>query len=203
MFNRFLNIPLILKDQRDTVSITWDQLYGYCGPTQVIATALAYRIFEQAFRELCPTETPRRDEIGVLTAFPGRGILECIELITRLPSLAAHRLEVNPHSGPQEAPIAYIGRFYFEVQIKDFRKSFRPVPGHFDDEFRHQVSSWQNRELNEKEYKDYMSYKWNKAQSILNYEEDFFITESIPSRSLAPKGKPQWYGLKDYADLHK
>ncbi|MDC7233958.1 MAG: hypothetical protein PQJ58_12065 [Spirochaetales bacterium] len=203
MFNRFLNQPLILKDQRDPVAISWDQLYGYCGPTQVIATALAFRLFEQAFRELTPDAMPERDKISVLTAFPGRGILECIEMITRIPSLAAHRIDVKPDAGSREAPTAYIGRFYFEVQHGESRRSYRPVPGYFDDEFRNQVASWQNKEMSGIEYDNYMSYKWDKAQSILNHTGNLFISEAVPPRSLEPAGKARWFGLKEYADLHK
>jgi hypothetical protein len=202
MFNRFLNHQLILIDQRDTIRISWDQLFGYCGPSQVIATTLAFRLFEQAIREMSPHTAPKRDEMGILTAFPGRGILECIEMITRIPTLASHRLTVAPEAGPPEAPSAYIGRFYFEVQIGNERRSYIPIPDYFDDEFRTQVALFQNKKLNDAEYHSYMSYKWQKAQSIINYDGEFFKSEILPPLSLEPEGKAQWYGLQSYADLH-
>ena len=202
MFNRYLNRPLVLTDQRDPVSISWDQLYAYCGPTQVIATAVASRLFEQAIRELSPRTAPRRNEMALLTAFPGRGILECIEMVTRIPTLAPHRLTVDPQAGPAEAPTAYIGRFYFEVQIGKDRRSYLPAPGYFDDEFRSRVSSFQNRRLKDEEYASYMAFKWRKAQSIMNHEGDFFSSKAIPPTLLEPEGKAGWYGLQAYADIH-
>lgn len=203
MFNRYLNKPLVLQDQSNEVCITWDQLYGYCGPDQLIATSVSYRLFEQAFRELSPNTPPRREQISLLTAFPGRGLLECIEMITRLASLAPHRLILDTDAGPQHAPIAYIGRFYFEIQISDKRKSFCPIDGFFDDEFRHQVSSFQNKSLNKQEYQNYIAFKWNKVQSIMNHSDNIFVSQDIPAHPYTEDITPSWFGLEKYRKLHE
>lgn len=203
MFNRFLNQPLTLVDQRDPVSITWGQLYSYLGSSQVIASALTYRLFEQAIRELSPTRPPRRDEMSFLTAFPGRGVLEGVEHLTRIVTMAPERLILDPEAGPAAAAPAYIGRFYFEVQIGSLRRGFYPVDGFFDETFSNQVATWQDKDMSDEEHDSYMSYKWNKAQSILNHKANLFLSFEVPALPLGEYESPSWYGLTKYADLHK
>lgn len=200
MYNRYQDVPLRLRDQRDEVSVTWNAIYSYCGPSQVIATALFYRLAEQAFRELSPGQPPRREDMAFLTAFPGRGVLECLEIVTRLPTLAPDRVRLDLQAGPPEAPPAFAGRFYFELQVEDRRRSYVPVGDYLDDEFRSQVAEWQHATMDEKQYAAYMAFKWGKAQALMNHQGDLFSSASQPAIPLSEM-REGWFGLESYQRL--
>jgi len=192
---------LLIQDQKDELSINWNMLYAYCGPSQLIASALFYRLAEQAFKELSPLEVPKREDFAFLSAFPGRGILECIELTLRLPSLAPQRLHLDLEAGPEEAPKALQGRFYFEIQIADERRAYYPAAQYFDEEFLHQVKTWQHADLSQKEYDAYMKYKWAKAKALLEHPGKLFHSSSLKALDLEPL-KETWYGHPDYTNLY-
>lgn len=200
MFNRYQDVPLRLRDQGDEISVTWNALYSYCGPSQVIATALFYRLAEQAFRELSSEQPPRREALAFLTAFPGRGVLECLEIVTRLPTLAPDRVQLDLEAGPPEAPAAFAGRFYFEFQIGDRRRSYVPVGDYLDDEFRSQVAAWQHTVMNEEQYNSYMDFKWKKAQALMNHRGDLFLSAPQPALQLSDP-REGWFGIESYRRL--
>lgn len=191
--------PLNLRDGREAVSLNWDMLYAYCGPSQIIATALCYRLFEQAFRELSPAAAPAREDLSLLTAFPGRGVLECVELITRIPSLRSGRLELDTRTLRPGAAPSLEGCFYFEVQNASKRRSYTAAPEYFDKEFLHMVGMWQNREMNRQEYERYMAYKTAKGEALLKHKGDLFRSAEIPARKYEPAQEIcEWYGLSAY-----
>lgn len=192
---------LLVADQREVLAISREMLYAYCGSSQIIAVSLFHRLMEQAFRELSPGEVPRRDQISFLTAFPGRGILECIELVLRLPSLAPQRLVLDVDAGPSEAPAAFAGRFYFEVQIKDCRRGYYPPAAYLDATFRAQVAAWQDKPMNDGEYRSYMEYKTAKARSLASHEGDLFVSFPVAARDV-PSLAESWFGHPAYRKLY-
>jgi hypothetical protein len=124
---------LSVADQDGVLAIGRDDLVRYAGPSQIVASALVIRLFDRAFAELSPDRPPHRDEIAVLTAFPGDGILDCVEMLTR--ARTRGRLTVDPTAGPAWAPPAPGGRFWFEVAIGGRRRGYALKPGVFPDDF--------------------------------------------------------------------
>ncbi|MEF9943749.1 MAG: hypothetical protein RR758_06165, partial [Burkholderiaceae bacterium] len=119
-----------------------DDLLRYAGPSQLIASALVLRLLAQAFADLSPERPPLRSDIHVLTAFPGDGILDCVELVTR--ARTQGRLTINTEAGPPEASPALPGRFYFEVRIGSRARAYWPVAGIFTEEVRQRVLQFQD-----------------------------------------------------------
>lgn len=200
----FTDIPkpkIEFYDMGERLSVSWEELYKYCGPSQIIATALSYRLFEQAFRELDPGACPDRRSLSFLTAFPGRGVLECLEYITRIPSLAPENLVLDLEAGPVEAPPSKPGRFYFELQAGEQRRAYYPRKGFFDETFLNQVASWQDYTPGEEGYEAYRGYKREKARSILAEEEEFFVSSSLPPRRPEKATAPRFYGIDAYREL--
>jgi hypothetical protein len=141
---------LTVADQDGLLAIGRDDLVRYAGPSQIVASALVIRLFDRAFAELSPDRPPHRDAIEVLTAFPGDGILDCVEMLTR--ARTRGRLTVAPTAGPDWAQPAPGGKFWFEVAIDGRRRGYALKPGVFPDAFvaavvRHQEGAGTPAEL--------------------------------------------------------
>lgn len=134
-----------------------DDLLKYAGPSQLIASALVLRLLARAFADLSPDAPPRRDTIRVLTAFPGEGVIDSIELVTR--ARTQGRLTIATEAGPSEAPPALPGRFYFEIRIGARGRAYWPAPGYFTDEFRELVTRHQDGSGSPAELEAYLAYK--------------------------------------------
>lgn len=126
-----------VADHDGIVAIGRDDLVRYAGPGQVVASALCLRLFARAFAELSPERPPARDDIRVLTAFPGDGVLDGIEMITR--ARTRGRLVVDTAAGPPEAPPAIVGRFWFEVAVGPHARGYRLADGLFTPAFVDQI----------------------------------------------------------------
>lgn len=133
---------LTVRDQDGLVAIGRDDLVRYAGPGQIVATALCFRLFARAFADLSPAEPPYRDSIRVLVGFPGPGILDCIEMITR--ARTRDRLTIDTDAGPPEALPAIIGRFYFEIAVGTAVRGYRLAEGYFTEAFVEQIRRHQD-----------------------------------------------------------
>lgn len=166
-----------LLDDGMVVEFSWPQIFAYLGYRNIIASALTARLFRRAFADLSPTGPADRDELYLLTAFPGPGILEAVELLTRVPTRRPDRLVVDKSGGPAEAPLAPNGHFYFEVQVGRNRRGYWPPEAIFDDLFRDMVKRYQAGGGTEDEQLRYRAFKQSKAKEILGFpEEELFAS---------------------------
>ena len=154
------------------VEFGWPQVFAYLGYRNIIASALMARLFGRAFADLAEGDPVDRNELHLLTAFPGPGILEAIELVTRIPSRHPDRLLIDTSAGPPEVPVAPKGRFYFEVQVGCNRRGYWPPKKIFDDLFRDMVKRYQTGEGTEEEQQRYRVFKQGKANQILAFPEE-------------------------------
>lgn len=169
---------LLVADRDGTVAIGRDDLVKYAGPSQIIASALIFRLFERAFRDLSPQRPPERDTIQVLIAFPGDGILDCIEMVAR--ARTRGRLTIDENAGPSEAPIAPAGRFYFEIELPAGRRGYWPREGYFDARFRDLVARWQEAPASPQR-EAYIAFKQELVGRILGAPaDDLFHCREIP-----------------------
>jgi len=149
------------------IPVTREQLLYYAGPSQVIASALVFKLFCTALEQLSPAFIPERTDITVLTAFPGAGVVDCIEYITRARTSDDGRLAIDTSAGPDQAPAAFGGRFYFEVAISEHRRGYWPRQGIFDKTFVDMVSRYQEGNGSPEEETAYQLYKQNLTGRLL------------------------------------
>jgi hypothetical protein len=179
------NNVIAVRDEGEILEFSPASLYVYCGPTQIIASALMFRLFERAFVDLSSEAPPKREDIQFLSGFPGTGIAECVELVTRIRTRWPERFHVNMEAAPPEAPAAVSGALYFEVQIKDRRMGYWPPRELFDDGFRKNVSLFQDGGGTTKEQEAYLAYKKQVAAVILRTPgERFFSSRNVLPRAL-------------------
>lgn len=177
------NVPvqyIAMRDQDGLVAIGRDDLVRYAGPSQIVASALCLRLFARAFADLSPNEPPLRDDIRVLTAFPGDGIIDCVEMITR--ARTKGRLVIDPTAGPEEAPPSIVGRFYFEVAVGRKARGYWLARGFFTDAFVEQIRRHQDGDGSPREIADYQIAKHALIGRLLGApDEELFHSMELSS----------------------
>ena len=176
-------LTIAIRDNHEIIEFPHAFLYAYCGPTQIIASALVFRLFERAFADLSPQTPPDREDIAFLSGFAGTGIAECVEVVTRIRTRHPERFCVDTEAAPSEAPPGALpGAMYFEVQIGGHRRGYWPPRELFDDVFRQNVRRFQNGGGTAAEQEAYFAYKKNLASAILRApSEGFFSSRDIPT----------------------
>lgn len=168
------------------IPVTREHLLFYSGPSQIIASALMFRLFCQALDELSPERPPERTCISFLTAFPGQGILDCMEYVSRSRTLDHGRLVIAATAGPLEAPKALPGRLYFEVSILGHGRAYWPAAGYFDDVFLDMVARFEDGGGTPEQQTAYTHFKHKLAARILAApEQDLFVSRSLKDVSQA------------------
>lgn len=155
-----MSVPIqyvAVRDHDGVIAIGRDDLVRYAGPGQIVASALCLRLFARAFSDLSPEQPPLRNDIRVLVAFPGDGILDCVELITR--ARTRDRLTIDITAGPEETPPSIVGRFYFEIAIGKRARGYWLANGFFTDAFVNQIRRLQEGGGTAEELADYQVAK--------------------------------------------
>ncbi|MCC7049847.1 MAG: hypothetical protein IT562_24280 [Alphaproteobacteria bacterium] len=148
---------LPLSDGGALIAIDRGHLLAFAGPDQIVATALMFRLYDHAIADLSPGVPPQRRRIATLVAFPGPGILDCVEMVTR--AREGDRLTVATEAGPSDAPPALLGRFYFEIAMEGRRRAYWPMPGYFTADFLDRVRRFQDGAGTAAEQADYQAFK--------------------------------------------
>ncbi|MTI17103.1 hypothetical protein E1162_07600 [Rhodobacteraceae bacterium RKSG542] len=162
-----------LKEGDLPLSFTRNDLIAYAGPDQIIATALMFNMFSFAFAKLAKEgEVLERNKIKVQLGFPGPGVKDCVELVLRGLTRNAENVTAVTENLPEEAPLALIGRFYYEFQYEDRRIALWPKDGFFTDEFREMVIKFQPRAGSEEEQLAYQQFKWDLIDRLMAAGEE-------------------------------
>ena len=104
---------LVVRDQGDAISISFDDLLKYHGRSSVAGVAHAFKAMERAFPLLSPGEPPERYDVAVESGFPGGGARDAFEMVTRAVTGDRYRLTSAPAG--VEAPAAPGGHFFFRL----------------------------------------------------------------------------------------
>ncbi len=104
---------LVVLDQGESISISFDDLLKYHGRSSIAGVAHAFKAMERAFPLLSPGEPPERHEITVESGFPRGGARDAFEMVTR--SVAGDRYRVASKPAGVEAPEAPGGHFFFRL----------------------------------------------------------------------------------------
>ncbi|HVE46719.1 MAG TPA: hypothetical protein VNA57_08245 [Acidimicrobiales bacterium] len=104
---------LVVLDQGEPISISFDDLLRYHGRSSIGGVAHAFKAMERAFPLLSPGQPPERYDITVESGFPGGGARDAFEMVTR--AVTGDRYGVAPELAGPEVPEAPGGRFFFRL----------------------------------------------------------------------------------------
>ncbi len=127
-----MNERLRIRDHGTVLTITYDNCVRYHGRTNIGGVAVGFRLLQKAFSELS-VPLPDRERISFFTAFPGAGVRDAVEMVTRAVSRERYRVDIE-YDEP-EAPAAAAGRFYFSLDYDDRSCKLAIRPGVVPDEF--------------------------------------------------------------------
>ncbi|WP_068086144.1 hypothetical protein [Polycladidibacter stylochi] len=162
-----------LREADLPLTFSRNDLISYAGPDQIIATALMLNMFRFALSKLTDgNELAERNKIKVQVGFPGPGIKDCIELVLRGFTRNADNVTIKTEGLPEEAPLALVGRFYFEFEYNGRRIGLWPQNEIFNDEFRTMVSTFQPRKGTAEEQQAFQKFKQDFIAKVMNAGEE-------------------------------
>jgi hypothetical protein len=104
-------------DHGTELSVSFDACVAFHGRTSIGGLALGFRVMQLALADLAPGRVPERDEIRFRTAFPGPGLRDAVEMVSRAVTRGVYT--VDESLAGTDAPEAPRGRLWFEVTIGD------------------------------------------------------------------------------------
>jgi hypothetical protein len=104
---------LMVLDQGESISISFDDLLKYHGRSSIAGVAHAFKAMERAFPLLSPGEPPERSDIAVESGFPGGGARDAFEMVTR--AVTGDRYQLTSKPAGVSAPEAPGGHFFFRL----------------------------------------------------------------------------------------
>lgn len=161
-------ICITVADQDGEITISRTDLLKYTSYANVIAAALTIRVCHLAFAKLSPDQTIQRKKLYWRLGFPGPGLVDCVEMISH--AVREGRCLQRPEHHHPQAPFSLNGQFVFDIGYEDKTIRIWPNPAIFDDEFRAQVSTWQ--EQPDSAQRDaYKAYKAKKVEQIMSLSD--------------------------------
>ncbi|MCD8338959.1 MAG: hypothetical protein LUC43_01980 [Burkholderiales bacterium] len=112
------NIPIVVKEVNSELSIPFHACILYHGYDSIGGLSLGFRLLQWGLEYLSDgSEVPSRDDITFKTAFPGPGVRDAVEMVTR--AVSRHRYEILAvKDAPDFAPEGVYGKMYFEIGLK-------------------------------------------------------------------------------------
>lgn len=123
----------VVLDSGIRLEISFDDVVRFHGRTSIGGAALGFRLIQRALTDLTPEAPPERATIHFVTAFPGPGLRDAIEMVTRAVTRGAYKFDLE--CAPVTAPEAAKGRFWFEVTIAERKAAYQPPTGLLTAEF--------------------------------------------------------------------
>ena len=177
---------LCVREEEGILSFTRDDMLGYAGLGQLIASGVVMRLLSRAFSDLCPAgEVPERSGIRILTAFPGQGVHDCIELVTR--AVTQGRFILDPSAAPAGAPSTPVGgAMYYEIAYRGKAFAYTFSPDIFDDRWRNEVTEYTAGAERLADHAGYVGYKYQVLGELMTRLDVFSsVTPCDPARLMA------------------
>lgn len=163
-------ITITVVDQDGPITIERADLLKYTSHANVIASAIMIRVCAFAFEKLSPKEPVNRRELYWRLGFPGPGLVDCVEFISH--AVRDGRCLQQPIIDHPHAPFSVLGQFVFELSYKGKTIEIWPDSSVFDDEFRENVTRWQEESNDDGKRAAYLQYKDNKVKQIMTLNEN-------------------------------
>ncbi len=160
---------VLVADQDGIIEIGPNDFIKYITHANVIAAALMTRVAQLGFRLLSPNAPVWRRDLYWRLGFPGPGLVDCVEMLSH--AVRENRCLCQPVTDHPHAPFSLNGQLVFDISYRGKTVQIWPSPQVFDDEFRQQVSAWQDAPQCA-ERQAFLAYKARKVEQILSMPED-------------------------------
>ena len=123
---------LQVEDGGTTIAFTFDDMMRYHGPHSPAGVAMAFKVMQRAFGELCPGRPAPRRSVVVRTAFRGPGARDGFEAVTRGVSEGRYTVDRSLLRADRGR---LLEDFVFEVAVGDRAATLILREGFVTDEF--------------------------------------------------------------------
>lgn len=124
---------LTVLDNNKALSFSFDEALNYHGGGFPGGVAHGFKMLEAALPHLNGGRLVERRKLQVLTAFPGPGARDAVELITRANTESRYEVDIN--AGDTAAVEAARGRYWFRLTYGNTVVELTIQPGIIDPEF--------------------------------------------------------------------
>lgn len=165
---------LVFREEEGILDLRREDAYRYAGPRALIASALSFRLMQEAIKDLSPNDIPERRAFYIISGHSGPGVKDCFEFFTR--AVSEGRYIFDPSKAPSCAPPSAAGGYmFFEIGYKSkaIRYSISPkILGNlwFDAVKKHQEGS-----ASIEEHQEYLALKTKIAGDLLMLPNIFNI----------------------------
>ncbi len=141
----------------------------YHGKDSIGGLSLGYRLMYWALNYLAEDgEIPKREDISFKTAFPGPGLRDAVEMISRVVTYG--RYEVLKEA-PSCAPEGVYGRMYFEISLRDKTVKVALKPGVIGEDFIQTGRSFKKENLTPEGLQHWEDLKKNLSEKVWSVKD--------------------------------
>lgn len=167
---------VVVREPEGSLVFQLEDLMRYSGPRGLIASGLTMKLLNRAFNDLSPEEPPMRNEIYILSSFPGSDVVDGFELVTR--AVTRGRYILDQAKAPKDAPPSPAGGFmYFEIGYRNKCFAYTLSPDIFDKKWFDAVAAKQEGCKTEAEHAAYLAYKYSVLGKLIASSDPFLRIE--------------------------
>ncbi len=92
----------------------FDDLVKFHGTNSICGLTVSFKVMEAAWKEIWSVSPPRREDLSVVSGFPGPGTRDGFEMVTRAVSRDTYRVIPDAKPGPLVSEAAK-GAYFFQL----------------------------------------------------------------------------------------
>ena len=169
---------ITIFDDGVLLEIPFEACVLYHGRDSIGGLSLGFRMLEWALRHLTNGIPPERKEISFRTAFPGPGLRDAVEMVTRAVTRQAYSVL---DTYPNDAPEGVYGRMYFEVSVGNRTLGFQLKSGVIPGEFIEVGRSIKKGEPSLEQTKRWRALKDELSESVWKIEDISSVLKIVKS----------------------
>ncbi len=165
---------LWLREGTIPVCYTMQDVFAYHGFDAPGGVVLGFRLLQRAFALLAPNEEyPDRRKLSLFTSFPGLGLKDTVEYITRMATDSRYTLDQS-YDDPR-APEGVAGRFYYRFDYEGKSVELAPALGYPPPEFIRLGKASGKADFSAEDAKAWIDAKNSLATTLLSLPADIAV----------------------------
>jgi len=161
---------ITVLDNGHPVKFTLDTAMNYHGYDAVGGVALGFRLLQRAIAILSPDVLPERRQFEVFTNFPGLGVRDTFELVTRM--VTGGRFTLDASFVDPRTPEGVTGGVYFRFSYNGKTVELAPIEGQPSERFVRCGRASKRPDVTEDELLEWKEVKHELANLLLGVEAE-------------------------------
>ncbi len=125
--NQWVESEITVSEGGREVVFTLDDCFRYHGRGAVGGVVLGFRLLQRLAEIISPQQPLNRRDIALFSSFPGLGVRDVLELITRM--VSEQRITVDVNFQHSDIPAGVRGSFYFRFSYQGQCVELAPIKG--------------------------------------------------------------------------